>query len=241
VAALVGLPSAIVVMSSVLIVQCLVFGDGGLLALGANICNMALVSCIVGYSVYRLIGGRAPRARRRVAALAFAAWCSTVVGAASCAEELALSGAAPLHLVLTTMLGVHALIGLGEAAITALVLASVLRFHPEFLRGFEADAGSGWNARAKVSAGFGFSIVVVLLLSPMASASPDGLSRVAERLGLHARRSGAASPLDGYRIRGLDLGSINSAIAGACGTLLIFGLCWLLAVVLVPRASNAAP
>jgi len=80
-AALLGLPSAVVVMSSVLFVQCFVFGDGGVLSLGANVFNMALLSSLVGFCCYRLLCGAAPSPTRRVAAVAFASWCATVTAA----------------------------------------------------------------------------------------------------------------------------------------------------------------
>jgi cobalt/nickel transport system permease protein len=234
-AALVGLPGAVVVMSSVLLVQCFVFGDGGVLALGANVCNMALVSSVVGYAVYRVSCGKNPNPTRRVASVAFAAWCATVATAAACAEELALSGAARLSVVLPAMVGVHALIGVGEAVITALVVASVLRFRPELL-----ERASPPHARSAVGYGLGASLVVALLLAPLASAAPDGLARVAERLGLHARPGSAlAAPLADYAVPGLGVGALTTLLAGAFGMLLIFGLCWLLALVVMPRAQHA--
>jgi cobalt/nickel transport system permease protein len=230
---LVGLPAAVVVLSAVLIMQCLLFGDGGLLALGANVCNMALVSCVVGYCVYRLGSGGSPSPTRRVACAAFAAWCAVAAGAASCAEELALSGVARLGVVLPAMLGVHALIGLGEAAITALVVASVLRFRPELLERRTPRAGF---ARASLGYGLGLSLIALAMLAPIASAAPDGLSRVAASLALQSRPSALPSPLLDYAIPGLGTGALTTLLAGAFGTLSVFGLCWLLALLLVPRA-----
>jgi cobalt/nickel transport system permease protein len=228
---LLGLPASIVVMSAVLIVQCLVFGDGGVLALGANVTNMALVSCAVGYFSYRLVSGKAPSANRRVASAAFAGWCATVAAAAGCAEQLALSGAAPLRVVLPALLGVHALIGIGEAFITALVVASVQRFRPALL-----DRARFGEARGAFGSGLGLAAVLALLLAPLASRAPDGLARVAEQLGVHARPAAAlAAPLAEYSVPGLGFGALATLLAGALGALLIFGLCWLLALALVPR------
>lgn len=241
-AALVGLPAAVVVMSAVLIVQCLVFGDGGLLALGANVCNMALVSCLVAHCVYRLSCGVSPSPRRRVACVAFAAWCAVVAGAAACAEELALSGSAPLLLVLPAMLLVHALIGMGEAVITALVVASVLRVRPELLTTpGQAVAGPGLR-RAWVGSGLGLAAIVALLLAPIARAAPDGLLRVAASLGLRARPSALPAPFSNYAVPGLGSGALPTLLAGAIGSALMFAACWLLALLLVPQArSSRAP
>ena len=86
-AVLLGLPGALVVMTAVIIMQCFVFADGGVFALGANVFNMGLVGCVVGFCCYRLLCGSAPSPTRRVASVAFAAWCATVAGAASCAGQ----------------------------------------------------------------------------------------------------------------------------------------------------------
>ncbi|HEY4103658.1 MAG TPA: energy-coupling factor ABC transporter permease [Polyangiaceae bacterium] len=233
--ALLGLPSAIVVMSAVLIVQCLVFGDGGLLALGANITNMALVSSLVSDAIYRLACGRAPSPTRRVASVAFAAWCAIVVSSAVCAGELALSGAARAGVVVPAMVLVHAVIGVAEAAITALVVASVARFRLELL---EHDAAT--IPGNLLRAAFALALAVALALAPFASASPDGLERVAAQLGLHAR-SWFAAPLSNYALPGLPLGAFSVALSGVLGTLCMFGSCWLLARALVrePRAAES--
>lgn len=233
-AALLGLPAAIVVMSAVLVVQCLAFGDGGLLSLGANVLNMALISCLVGYSVDRLACGKNPSPTRRVAAVAFAGWCATVAAAMSCAEELALSGVARLGVVLPAMVGVHALIGLGEAMISALLVASVLRLRPELL----ARAGAN-HRRNALGSGLGLALVAALLLAPFSSAAPDGLLRVATRLGAHAS-SGRRAPFPDYSLPGLGAGVLATVLVGASGALLIFGLCWLFARLVVPRRRGSA-
>ena len=125
-------------MTAVLVMQCLVFGDGGLLALGANVLNMAVLHPIVGFAVYRAILGRSgpdrvPSAARRIASIAFASWVATVVAAATCAGELALSGVVASAVVFPAMVAIHVAIGLGEALIAALVLAAILRLRPELV------------------------------------------------------------------------------------------------------------
>jgi cobalt/nickel transport system permease protein len=238
-AALLGLPSAVVVLSSVLFVQCFVFGDGGVFSLGANVFNMALVSTLVGFCCYRLLCGRAPSPTRRVAALAFASWFATVFAAASCAEQLALSDTARLSVVLPAMVGVHALVGIGEAVISAMVLAAVLRFRPELLETAQSSGPSASPGRSFVAHGLGLSLSVVALLVPLACDAPDGLSSVAQSLGFQsAERVGLAAPLAEYGVPGLASGVLTTVLAGALGTLLLFGLCWLLALGLVPRARR---
>src|SRR6478735_8111139 len=146
--ALLGLPGALVVMSAVIIMQCFVFADGGVFALGANVFNMGLVGCVVGCCCYRLLCGAAPSPTRRVASVAFAGWCAAVAGAASCAAQLSLAGVVRLPVVLPAMLGVHGLIGVGEAVVSALVVASILRFRPELL---ETSAQTPLTARPRRS------------------------------------------------------------------------------------------
>src|ERR1039458_7482818 len=94
VAALLGPSAAIVVLTTVLIVQCFLFADGGVLALGANVFNMAIVGAAGGYTIYRIVCRWLPGTRGQVAAVAFAGWCSTVLASICCAGELAWAGTA---------------------------------------------------------------------------------------------------------------------------------------------------
>lgn len=89
VAALLGPSAAVVVVTTVLIVQCFLFADGGVMALGANIFNMAIVNSVGGYAIYRSVSGVLPGIRGRITALAFAGWCATVLASISCAGQLA--------------------------------------------------------------------------------------------------------------------------------------------------------
>ncbi len=119
--------AAVLIMSCVLIAQSLIFQDGGLLALGANIFNMGIIASFVGYYVYRLVTLLLGDDRRgRLVGGAFGAWSSVFLASIACAIELALSGASPIGVVLPAMAGVHALIGIGEGLITAAVLSLVL-------------------------------------------------------------------------------------------------------------------
>ncbi len=110
-----GPASAVIVMTTVLVVQALLFGDGGVLALGANVLNMGILAPLVGYWAYRLLG------RSRVA-LFLAAWASILVSALAASLQLAWSGLIGLGVVLPPMLVWHALIGVGEGVITLAVV-----------------------------------------------------------------------------------------------------------------------
>lgn len=134
-AILLGPWAATLVMAAVISVQALVFQDGGLLVLGANIFHMGIVGSIGGYALYRalcrVLGGEE---RGRYPAAAIAAWSAVVVGSAAIAVELALSGTSPLALALPAMVGVHVAIGIGEAVITVAALALLRQVRPDLLR-----------------------------------------------------------------------------------------------------------
>lgn len=228
-AVLLGPAAAVVVMTAVLILQCFMFADGGVTALGANVLNMALLAPLSGYLVYRAVRGLArPDPRGLLLAAGFAAWCSTVIAAGACALELALSGVVPARLALPAMVGVHMLIGLGEAAITMLVLAAVMRARPELLSA--PDAGGRRPIRWSVAVAV---VAALVLAAPFASSLPDGLEHVAERFGF----AGHAMPLLDAPLSYGGAGAWPVLAAAAGGTLAAFALAYGLARALTPARS----
>ena len=133
-AILLGPWAAIIVMTAVIALQGLLFQDGGLAALGVNTLNLAILSALVGWAVYRglsVIGGARPAV---AAAAAFAAaWCSVEAAALATGLQLAASGTSPLEVALPAMAGVHALIGVGEGLITLGALGLVRAARPDLL------------------------------------------------------------------------------------------------------------
>ncbi len=234
-AVLLGPGAAVVAMTSVLVLQCFLFADGGVTALGANIFNMALVAPVVGYVVYRalwrLAGGGY---RARLFAVAFAAWASTVLAAIACAGQLALSGTVAWRAALPAMVGVHLLIGVGEAVITTLVVAAVAAARPELLEP-EATTRRPQRAGLLVAQGLVVALGLALFVAPFACGWPDGLDWVAGRLGFSPRALEAAgAPLAGYGVAGIT-SPLATAVAGAVGTLVAFALAGVLALVLGRR------
>jgi len=133
-AILLGPWAAMIAMTAVVGVQALVFQDGGLAALGANVFNMSVVACLVGYVVYTAFirfSHIAPWVRY-VAAFA-AAWFAVELAAIACSIELALSDTSPLTVALPAMVGVHAAIGVGEGLITVAAVAFVTATRPDLL------------------------------------------------------------------------------------------------------------
>ncbi|MCS7286168.1 MAG: energy-coupling factor ABC transporter permease [Anaerolineae bacterium] len=133
-AILLGPWTGLLVMACVLIVQTLIFQDGGITALGANILNMGIIAVFLGYFVYRLTL-KLLKGRGFAEAVGgfVAGWVSIFAAAVACALELAISGTSPLVVALPAMAGIHALIGVGEGLITALILGFVKATRPDLL------------------------------------------------------------------------------------------------------------
>ncbi len=138
---LLGPWAGFLVMVVVLLVQCFFFADGGITALGANIFNMGIVAGLFSYLLFYVTRGGLSRFIRQKAALlsstALFAWLSVVLAAGACSLELAFSGTVPLKTVLPAMLGVHAIIGVGEALITTVVVAVVLQARPDLVAAYQ--------------------------------------------------------------------------------------------------------
>jgi cobalt/nickel transport system permease protein len=134
-AILLGPWASLLIMSCVLIAQSFIFQDGGLLALGANIFNMGIVAGFAGYYTYRLLTLFIGNSRRSLLIAGFAgAWISVVLSAIATSVELAISGTSPLSLTLPAMTGIHALIGIGEGLVTAVVLSAILAARADLLK-----------------------------------------------------------------------------------------------------------
>jgi cobalt/nickel transport system permease protein len=235
---LLGPSAAVLVVSSVLIVQCLAFGDGGVLALGANIFNMAIVSSVGGYALYAGLRRLFPGPRGRLLAVAVASWAATVAASVVCAGQLALSGTVPWSVALPAMAYVHMFIGVGEAIITTLVIATISQTKPELLDE-TAVAATGGRMQEFILYGFIVALGLALFVSPFASQLPDGLDRVAESLGFRQRETHilTSSPLADYRLAGIRSVTLATALAGALGTVVVFILGWGMARLLVPVAA----
>jgi cobalt/nickel transport system permease protein len=236
-AVLLGPSAAVIVLTSVLIVQCLLFADGGVTVLGANILNMGLIGGVTGYAIYRVVRGVFSGTRGLVMAAAFAAWCATVLAAIVCAGELALSGTVAWSVAFPAMANVHMLIGLGEALITALVLVAIARARPELV---EHKTHERENASYGTVLVFGLliSLGLALFVAPFACSWPDGLDNVAKTLGFGHLAMGQPlihSPVPNYQWPGIPSAAVATSLAGMIGTLLVFLFAFVLARVLVPK------
>jgi cobalt/nickel transport system permease protein len=133
-AILLGPMAAFLTMATVVIAQALFLQDGGLVALGANIFNIGALTCFGGYAVYRLLGGGSARGKRMLLAGFLAGWASLIVSSACCALQMSLSGAIPLRIGLTTMVGYHTVVGIFEGMLTAGVLSFLVKVRPDLMK-----------------------------------------------------------------------------------------------------------
>ncbi len=242
IAALLGPAAAVVVLTTVLIVQCFLFADGGVSALGANVFNMALLGTVGGWAVFRAVNRCLPGTRGQVTAVAFAGWCSVLLASLACAGQLAWSGTVAWSVAFTAMAGIHMLIGLGEGLISALVFLAIARTRPDLVNGADPNqATTKFSATGLVGFGLIVSLGLAIFVAPFACPWPDGLEAVAEKLGFEhaAREPLLPSPVPDYTMPGLSSPAIATAAAGAVGALAVFGLALMLSRALVPNRPAA--
>lgn len=210
---------AMLVMTSVVVVQALLFQDGGLLALGGNLFNMAVVAVLVSYAVYRLFQPLAREKRWGVLAGGFtAAWISTMAAALACGLQLAISGLSPANLVIPAMGGIHVLIGAGEGLITAGALAFLFAARRDLLL---AVPGSQKVDRPVWISGLLLACALAVA-SPLASTHPDGLEWVAgQQRFLQAARSPLFELIPDYLLPGVQNEALATILAGIIGLLVV--------------------
>lgn len=228
IAILLGPVAAITVMTAVVTVQCLLFADGGITALGANLFNMALVAPLGGYLVWTLlqrIARVADSHNASAVAAGMAGWAGTMLAALSCAGQLALSGMAPWSLVVPAMAGIHALIGLGEGIITGLIVRSVRR-RGVLSAEMKTAAGADQAGMVRLLPVIFITVAgAALFISPWACPWPDGLESVAATLGFeqHAGEPVIGGVCSDYAIPALGpaWGTIVAGTFGAIVTALL--------------------
>jgi cobalt/nickel transport system permease protein len=228
--------AAVLVLTCVVSTQALLFQDGGLLALGANIVNMALVGVVVGYAVYLTVRKLAGATRWGILLGGFVAgWFSIMTAALFCALQLAASGTSPANIAVPTMGAIHALIGVGEGLITSGALALLYTARRDLLtaRPGQVVGGRGvWIGGLVVA-------VVLAILSPLASAHPDGLEWVAEQRGfLEAAQDAPYSIIPDYVFPGIANEKLATIVAGMVGLVTVFVVMWLVGTARRKRESR---
>ena len=202
-----GLDGAIIAMASVLVIQTLVFGDGGLLAIGANIFNMGIVSVYASHFVMRSVN-----ANDHIRTF-LASWTSVLAGAFTLSLQLALSGTVALSLVLPAMLLTHSMIGFAEGFLTILLASMV--------------ANRLRNPTIRTSIGIsGISLLVLAAIIPFASGEPDGFEMISINYGFFGAQAPVYSaPVPDYAVPLLaSTPYLATVLAAGIGYILSFTL-----------------
>lgn len=219
---IVGPWAAILVMTCVVAIQALIFQDGGLLAMGANIFNMAVIGVSVSFLVYSILL-KISKGNRwgYYAGAVIGAWSAIEAAALAAGLQLALSGTSPANIAIPAMAGIHALIGLGEALITLGAITFIMSTRPDLL------TSSSQAVRGRSSLWIvGLALAVILaFLSPLASTHPDGLERVAEQQGfIKLAQPSVFQLIPDYIVPGINNTTLATIIAGLVGILILIGV-----------------
>jgi cobalt/nickel transport system permease protein len=251
-AILLGPTLGITAVSVVVVVQALLFADGGVSALGLNVLNMAIITAAVGWLVFRGIMRLLPKKAGSVLVASMAAaWASVVASSMAFTLEYAIGGQGGVDLgtVFGAMVGVHALIGIGEGLITAAVVGAVVAVRPDLVSAIgsydihmERTSSNRGAASGFVAAGMIAAFVLVAFVAPNASPDPDGLERVAADTGFieTAADHSIGGPLADYGVEGIDNEALGTIISGVVGTVITFAVALILAgIVRRTRGSDA--
>jgi cobalt/nickel transport system permease protein len=226
------------VVAIVVVVQALVFADGGLTALGYNTINMAIVPAFGGWALFRAFRRVLPaNAGGVIGATGLAAGASVVLAAMTFSLEWLFGASAPVPFdtVFGAMVGVHLLIGIGEAVISGLVVGAVLAVRPDLVTGAADLTPAELVDRPRVGArtfaigGLLVAAFLAVVVSQFAATGPDGLQKVAEDHGI-AEAAPDDSRVDGvfadYAVQGIDNESLSLAVAGVSGVALTLLVGW---------------
>ncbi len=229
--------AAVLVMTIVVSAQALIFQDGGVAALGANLFNMAVVGVFVSYTVYRAVQRFSTGAKGGLFVGGFlAAWTSIFIASLAAALELAFSGTSPANIAVPAMALVHSVIGIGEGLITVGALALIYAARPDLLKTTDQKQVGGkfvWVAGLLIA-------IALAVASPLASQNPDGLEFVAEEQGFLDKQQ--ASPYEiipDYTMPSIADENAATIAAGIVGVIIVFFVA--LGVAYLRRNRGAAP
>jgi cobalt/nickel transport system permease protein len=214
----------IICISIVVVIQSLLFADGGLSALGVNLLNMAVVTSLIGWitiSTWKKLFGESYSST--ISGSFIAGLLSVVFSSIAFVLEYSLGGtvAVPLGSVLIAMVSSHLLIGIGEGIITALIVSLLLRVRSDLVY-----VNKNTDQSNKVTSFYGLFILLILvltLITPYASSSPDGLESVAESFGFN-EDTGVVLFLEDYGIENINNNFLSTVLSAVLGIVVIVGL-----------------
>lgn len=242
--AILGPHAGFLTMIAILAIQCLMFADGGLLALGCNVWNMAFYGCFVGGGlIWHVMTGKKMTKGRITAASIIGCMLSLQLGAFSVTVETMISGITelPFSVFLSVMQPIHLAIGLVEGLITAAVLVFVYEARPETLFGYQPAFGNAGSMSRKKTVAL-LAVAAILIggaVSLFASGNPDGLEWSMEKVAGTAELSAngmiyrMAEKLQGITALLPDYGfqtsesAAGTSFSGIAGGLIVLAVCLL--------------
>ncbi len=211
----------LICLSVVVIIQSLLFADGGLSALGVNVLNMAIVTSATSWFIVKYwIKFIGKNKTSIVTVSVLAGILSVVFSSIAFTIQYAIGGtiSIPVGTVLIAMVTTHLIIGLGEGIITALIITLLMRVRPDLVYAYDRSDEN----TTKVSF-YGLFIILILLLSlitPFASSSPDGLESVAEEFGF-TQTDGIVLLLDDYGINAINNNFLSTVLSALLGVTVV--------------------
>jgi len=211
----------LICLSVVVIIQSLLFADGGLSALGVNVLNMAIVTSATSWFIVKYWIKFIGKNRTSIVSVSvLAGILSVVFSSIAFTIQYAIGGtiSIPVGTVLLAMVTTHFIIGFGEGIITALIITLLIRVRPDLIYAYERSDEN----TTKVSF-YGLFIILILLLSlitPFASSSPDGLESVAEEFGF-TQTDGVVLLLDDYGISAVNNNFISTVLSALLGVVVL--------------------
>ncbi len=256
-AVLLGPWAGLLSIALVLSVQALIFGDGGIAALGANIFNMGVIGAVGGGYVYqqcRALFAKMNDSMGVPLSAAVAGWTTVVVAALAGSLQMAIAGKFLLAEVLSGMLGIHVLIGLSEGLLTAGAVGLIYQLVPGLLadarsNGVATDHEQDRELSRESSAGrarwtlLAIAVGISVLISPLASSAPDGLESIVDPLAANVEPQSLLpieSMLSDYEMPGVGSPLPATALAGLLGTLIVVSLATFMQRTATRSVSRAA-
>jgi cobalt/nickel transport system permease protein len=213
-AILLGPSAAAMVMTAILVIQAFVFQDGGILAVGANVFNMAIVGVLAGYLPYRLWG-----AKWRSGAIFAGGFLSVLISGCLALSELLASGVPMPRRMLLVSIGLFLVSAVIEAAITLAVVRAIERLNPAWVYPIKARRAPAAGSRTLGVVAIA-AVVLVVAGILIASTAPEVIEKLAV-----ASPQWMHSPLADYQVAGIESPWLKRALAGLAGLGLIYGAC----------------
>ena len=222
-----GPAAGVIVMTAVLAIQAFVFQDGGILALGANVFNLAIAGVLTAYVPYHIWG----RGRYRRTAVFAGAGLSVLVSAALAMSQILLSGVPVARPLLQLSAGVFAISALMEGVITLAVLSAIERINPDWV---QKPTTRGNRTLTLIGVA---SVATAIASVFIASTDPDALERIQSHLGSSPVVALISSPLADYRVASIVSENAAKALAALIGLALVYFVCSLVGRAVAQRRS----